>query len=49
MEQLKKDEYKFVVNVLQATKHNDVYNRWKQVDISITDAANEAKVSNYLS
>lgn len=43
MEQLKKDENKIVINVLQSQRDNETFNQWKQLDIKLTDALNEAK------
>lgn len=42
MEQLKSDECKMVLSVCQAAK-SPVYQRWKALDVEVTDAANEAK------
>ncbi|KAL9651365.1 hypothetical protein ABK040_001315 [Willaertia magna] len=42
MEQLKKDEYKVVNSVLSAA-YSPVYTLWRETDIKLTDAVNEAK------
>lgn len=42
MEQLKKDEYKVVLTVIQAARSTE-YKQWKDCDLAITDAVNEAK------
>jgi hypothetical protein len=45
LEQLKKDEYKAIVVVMKAMS-STTYKEWSALDIQLTDAINESKVSN---
>ncbi len=43
MEQLKKEEMKSIIGLLQTTKSTVIKDDWKTLDAKITDAQNEAK------